>query len=512
MSQSTPTATPLRRQRAVDTPGSARSTLSASTSTDRATLVDRIDDLELSIRDLKRQINAERERRSTASQRQLEKRRAISGSDSASSLSSFGLTEAEVRERVLEKLREMDDDALSALLTASTQNLARFIIGSDTSSLLTINPMLIPSKSVGIEGVGSGSDIDRRLRSAFALPSKRERDRMQQEGGDPRAVQKAAHARSINEWLLDRQKRTEALVRSLSQFTYLEIESLTQTDKSVGRRGGGREGNELTESATRTVRIKANMARLFPLEIGFDITDDASLGSPQITRLSVDLPTWLESALNEGSNHLARLIRRNDLPAVLLTLRTLIPMISLRRTLFTTLMQQYTDLARTSVLSWEEEHKTQFQPWSPDSRQRPSAKKVDDVVARSLIVPSASETFILQNSRKASLSIVFRISFNRFGHAVPNITLQPSIPRNLRTPTIDALLDTFEQEFQHLLATSLGPPGIIHLPDLDDDSPNPLVGKFGLLPPISAVIHAFFGIPTDTSSLEEEESDEQSQD
>ncbi len=124
MSQSTPASTPSRSRRGAlpETPSSVRSNTSTSSALDRTTLLERVETVDLEVHDLRRSIAAEREKRRTLTLRQREKSRSTS---SALQLAYFtgeaGNDVKTVHERIRDKLRTMDDDALTSLLTASVK-------------------------------------------------------------------------------------------------------------------------------------------------------------------------------------------------------------------------------------------------------------------------------------------------------------------------------------------------------------------------------------------------------
>lgn len=491
MSKSTPTATPSRRRGTlpIETPGSARSISSA---TDRSTLVVRVEELDLEVHDLKRQIAAERQRRRDSS---------LGASTSASAGASLSLQYIDpsrdagrVKQVLAEKLKQMDDDALTALLTASSAALGRLFVDQEhavegDSAWLVMDAGMVPSKSVGIEGTGSGSDIDRRL--------------SQNETGVAHQLSAARHANSVHSFLKDRQARLNPLLDALTKFSHLDIDQLDQTSSTQTQDAGGRR---------RTIRMSGNFARLFAIGISFHVVEDSSDSSPQIQQLQLDLPDWLKRTLDAPNRLYTKLLKRNDLPAILLMLRTMVPLCSLRRNLFTSLMESYTDLARDHVRSWERENGIEFTPYhppattttsKPSSMRKFSARNIDENIAISLIRPSAAESFTLTNKSSASLTISFTIGWNRFGHAFPHITAKPHVPASKLDSTSRAFLTGFESEFTHLLRVAIAQNAIIGLPDKDEDEEDqiePGVGRWGINAAIHATIRAFFKIQDDAAS------------
>lgn len=494
MSQQTPSR---RRPVTVETPGSARSTTST---TDRATLQDRVEDLDLQVHDLRRQIAAERQRRRTSTA----KLHASSSTSSDSQLAPLDpharRNAAQIQEALRAKLKQMDDDALTALLTASNQGVARWISQTrptQAAAWCMVDAHLVPSKSVGVEGTGSGSDIDRRQlllldsETGDAAPGtavgKRGRTRVQE------ALREHKHAASVHAWLQDRQRRSSMLLEGLRQFSYLEIDTLEQTEATAPTGGANRR--------SRSVHISGNMAKLFPLSIHFEVVEEesGSCTSPQMQKLKVTLPDWLVTTLDTPSKVYSKLMRRNDLPAILLMLRTMIPLLSLRRNVFTALMEQYTDLVREHVRAWETEHGLDFTPYHAGSVSSSHRTKswVDEALGRSLIVPSVAETLVLQNKSGASLTLGFSITWNRYGHATPHISATPHVPSQLSDSTSSAFLRGFHAEFQHLLTVAIAQNAIVGLPDYDDthdDQLDPAMGRWGIMPALHATINAFFAL------------------
>ncbi len=404
--------------------------------------------------------------------------------------------------------------------------------GLRRTAWLGVDGSLIPSKSVGVEGTGSGSDIDRRLRlqlESFTTQTNKDKNRRETAEGLDKELSRVRHATSINEWLNDRQRRSTALIQGLVAFSHLEIDSLEQSDRNFQTRDRDGDGG----SRSRNVHIKGNIARLFAIDIRFDVIEEdthpsSGLGSgggrsPEIRNLQLKLPSWLESTLNSQHSLYTRLLKRNDLPSILLMLRTMIPLLSLRRNLYTSLMETYTDLVRDHVRAWERENGVDFAPWHPpsstsssssglalgSSKRSTQSSGVDEKLARSLIISSA-ETLTLTNRKGSSLTLTFTIVWNRFGHASPEINAVPTVPSEFKHATSTAFLQTFEQEFQHLLKVAVAQDGIVGLPDHDDehdDEPDPVVGRFGVMPAIHATIKAFFGLDAAESSEEESASE-----
>lgn len=479
MSQpSTPQATPSRRRPPASTPGSARSvaSTSANTTLDRSTLNDRIEDLELECHDLRRQVNAERERR----KRPASVEDAEEGSGNLVFIDPTGRSKVEIKAVLLERLKGMDDDALTSLLTATTRGLVGLIGGKGLEGGL--DPAIVPSKSVGIEGTGSGSDIDRRLSE--------QKEREEGKGGLKDELVKTRHVASINAFLQDRQKRTTALINSLTAFTHLNIDTLDQVS---------------TSPTSRSISILGSFANLFPLDIRFDVVEQDPILSPRINNLKVLLPSWLSTTLNAHNNLFSKLQKRNDLPSILLMLRTMIPLIALRRNVFTSLMESYTDLVRDHVRSWEDEHGVDFTPYHPSSSSSRKRRGMDEALAKSLITPTAAERLVLRNKTGASLTLHFVIEWNRFGHASPSISAKPNIPRDRINATNTAFLETFADNFQHLLKVAIAQDGIVGLPDHDaeDGELDTQVGRWGVMPAIHATIRAFFGLGGDESASDD---------
>ncbi|SPO19818.1 uncharacterized protein UTRI_00212_B [Ustilago trichophora] len=526
MSQHTPNATPSRSRRGQlpETPGSARSTASANTTMDRGSLLDRVEELELETHDLRRAISAERERRrnaaSSSSSSSARRERFARHGGSSLALRYFDPSSGgdDVKEKLMEKLKRMDDDALTALLTGSVAGLAGLIASSGGSrnkqnqdavekgglTVLDVASM-VPSKSVGVEGVGSGSDIDRRL----SLQARNGPDGGKQRKADVQVeLSHHRHVKNVHGWLEDRQKRTNSLIDSLVKFTLIHIESLTQTDSAT----------DLQEARQRHIALSGSFANLFPLTIAFDVVEDgSSLQSPQIRNLRLTLPTWLETALNQTGGLYSKLVGRNDLPAILLMLRTMIPLVALRRNMYTNLMENYTDLVRDHVRAWEGQTGIDFVPYHPPSSSSSSfsssssarkrtgqTQKADEALAKSLILPDQAESLVLKNKSGACLTLRFTIRWNRFGHATPHIDAIPSVPNHLTNATGEEFLQGFQENFNHMLKVALAQDGLVGLPDIDqedqEDELGPESGRWGVMVIIHATIKAFFGLEDDADA------------
>ncbi|SAM71731.1 uncharacterized protein UBRO_00288 [Ustilago bromivora] len=502
-----------RRSLAVDTPGSARSNTSTSSNTDRATLLDRIEDLDLQIHDLRRQIAAERKKRRSSIHSSTSLLSSSSASLSLSFLDPDQLRDGRgIKSALLEKLKLIDDEALTSLLTASREGLVRWIATNGSASAEKaeseergkgwVNLGLVPSKSVGVEGTGSGSDIDKRLalQQGNGRGGKKGRG-VREELGEKR------HEQSVHDWLKDRQRRTTSLVDSLTRFTHLDISNVAQTDTAASSDG----------LRARKVHIEGSFARLFPIDMKFSVSEDSSssASSPQIQNLAITLPSWLKETLDEPHKLYSKLLKRNDLPSILLMLRTMLPLLSLRRNLYTSLMEQYTNLVREHVRTFESTTGTDFIPYHPhntSSRKRTSTAAVDEDLARSLILPSLAEPFVLQNGNGAKLTIQFVIRWNRWGYATPNITVTAEVPGKMLDARSRSFLDGFEEEVQHLLKVAIAQDGIVGLPDKDeeeeqvDEAEEKVMGRWGVAPALNAVVKAFFGLESEESASGSEES------
>lgn len=104
-----------------------------------------------------------------------------------------------------------------------------------------------------------------------------------------------------------------------------------------------------------------------------------------------------------------------NLPALLLSVRTLLPMAMTRLRLFQSIVSTYGDLAQASVRR------------SPARRQVLEGGDSASMLA-ALVDPASMETLTLQNKRGARLDITFAIRFNQWGHARPDVTVHPVLP------------------------------------------------------------------------------------
>lgn len=108
----------------------------------------------------------------------------------------------------------------------------------------------------------------------------------------------------------------------------------------------------------------------------------------------------------------ASLINDRNLPAVLLSIRTLLPMAKTRLRLFQSVATVYPSLIQLE---------TRMQAALEAKHTKTSALST-------LVDPLVMELLSLQNAKGAQLDVKFAIGFNRWGHAIPTITVKPSLP------------------------------------------------------------------------------------
>ncbi|EPQ32338.1 uncharacterized protein PFL1_00534 [Pseudozyma flocculosa PF-1] len=519
----------------------------ASTSRQPVEAVDRlkrtVDDLDRQVRDLRAQLAKERDARRKASERSRQKRRAASSGSLQELVAAWTGTDAgddavrdevEVKKTLETRLSRLDDESLTALLTLSTSALVRLISGGETTaSVLAIPTLLVPSKSVGIEGLGSGGEIDRRLakvEGGDAATRKRKRPPLgiqvvrggpDQDDEDERDVpgsdtvvearQRAKQALWMNDWLEGRKVLNQRLLSHLADFTYLDISTLTQRTKPPSR------AEAETDTTIRSVHLTGTLSDLCDLTLRYDVHEPASPSSsssvdgtlaslasrsPQMRNLSLDMPPALRHALS-ANNHLARTLRQANLPALMLSLRTLLPLARLRQALYSNLAQRYPHLVPSSARNGK-----LWSPPPPVDGGDGSGKNKDkirvqdaDVLAR-LVDPGRAEQLVFTNARKASLELTFAITFTRHGHAYPSILLVPSLPAPLSSSTstqTQTLLDSFAQRFQHLLSYLTSPQrrrdaAASLAANNDNDQEAAQQQRVGIQAAIVAVVDAFFAI------------------
>ncbi|KAN0066182.1 hypothetical protein ACQY0O_000276 [Thecaphora frezii] len=481
----------------------------ASTSRSAASDLERtVVDLERQLDELRSQLAKERQSRRLATERSRQKRRAATASLDELVASWTGQAHAaaddvEMRLRLQSKLETIDDEILTALLTLSTASLAKLVAGGETTAaVLAIPTLLVPSKSVGIEGVGSGAEIDRRLAydlnegtAATNTPplgieaaAGREREHQDRPGSDPvsTARQRATQAMWMKQWLQQRRYRNDRLLTHLSRFTQLHITSVTSKTAAASR--------AVADVIIRTVQLQAQLSDLCPLSLRYDIhepapsTPQTSKSTPQMHNLSVVLPPSLSAAL-APNRHLARTLRHANLPALMLSLRTLLTLASVRKRMFAELRKRYPHLVGDA--------QRHAPPWSPPqvaaSRDAAPPRVKDESVLASLVDPRQAERLVFVNHRKATLTLTFTIAFTRHGHAHPSFSLVPSLPPSLvDAAPVQALLDSFKQRFDHLVRylTSHRRNLISQHQDDDDDTQRL---KTGVLTAVIAIVDAFFG-------------------
>lgn len=116
---------------------------------------------------------------------------------------------------------------------------------------------------------------------------------------------------------------------------------------------------------------------------------------------------------NQADRHEDSLINDRNLPAVLLSIRTLLPMAKTRLRLFQSIATIFPSL---------------FQPEEKKMQAVIQTKHSKEVALSILVDPSVMERLKLQNQAGAQLDVIFAISFDQWGHAVPRIAVKPSMP------------------------------------------------------------------------------------
>lgn len=180
------------------------------------------------------------------------------------------------------------------------------------------------------------------------------------------------------------------------------------------------------------------------LDVRFDVTD------ARMANLEIKLPTHLEAAL--GSAHLARIRANADLPALLLSLRTMAPLLAVRRDLFAHLASRYPRLVA----------------------QPPPAPEEQDQDHNALF---QLNTLSLANDTRASLAVRFDIRFNRYGHARPALDLLVAGPP-ASSDIAPQIPSTFRRTLRYLIEKHASPHDAQHMP--------------GPTAALTAIIDAFF--------------------
>lgn len=112
---------------------------------------------------------------------------------------------------------------------------------------------------------------------------------------------------------------------------------------------------------------------------------------------------------------LSSIVNDRNLPAILLSIRTLVPLARTRLHLFQSIHAAFPDLCQEHM----KRNKTLHTALS----------QLDDLSLSSnvLVDLAVMERLILQSDNGSKLEIYFQIRFNQWGHALPHISIQPHI-------------------------------------------------------------------------------------
>lgn len=144
-----------------------------------------------------------------------------------------------------------------------------------------------PAISAGIEGVGSGLEIDFRLATGQADSNGRVTKRRKLD------IDKPMDEQWMEDWLGARRKRGESLLSTLQAFTGLGIEQVEQPG----------EGHSATGSSH--VDVRGTMDQIGAVHVTFDVLRYGVDVPPRLERVQVDLPRSVRAAM-EQDGHLDR--------------------------------------------------------------------------------------------------------------------------------------------------------------------------------------------------------------
>jgi len=323
-------------------------------------------------------------------------------------------------------LREMDDGALSALLTHDTQ-------ANTLRNLIPLLPkeapptILPPARSAGAEGSGSGLQIDEEVKKLADANTEDSLNRL------------------VEETLRDRLKRGEELAKALSTFTGIKLESVESSDPKE------RKSNQ--KRSVRHITIRGTLlGDLGSIVLDLDVEESQENQLPQIITLDIEVDDAVYFAI--GSEKINLFVEDVNLPAVLLAIQTMIPIAVARFRLFGMLSNLYPGLVERKV--------QELQRYGIDLEQTPSSisrkRKIRDILRdlpplSNLLDPRKMETLSLENSIGAKLDIIFRIQFNQYGHANSLITIKPSIPdQYIEDEDAQDFIDEMPDNFHHFIA------------------------------------------------------------
>lgn len=324
-------------------------------------------------------------------------------------------------------LREMDDGALSALLTHDTQ-------ANSMRNLIPLLPkeapptILPPVRSAGVEGSGSGLQLDEEVRG---LAEANTEDSLNQ---------------LVEETLRERLKRGEELAKALSTFTGIRLESVESGQPKVQK--------SKQQRSIRHITIRGSLlGDLGSIVLDLDVQESQEDQLPQIIALDIEVDDAIYFAI--GSERINLFVESVNLPAVLLAIQTMIPIAISRFRLFSFLGKLYPDLS----IQKRQEAQRKGIYFDDETHTRINRKeKIRDILQNlpplsTLLNPKVMETFTLENAIGTKLDIIFRIQFNQYGHANSLLTIKPSIPEEyIEDEDVQDFIDQMPDQFHHFIA------------------------------------------------------------
>lgn len=327
-------------------------------------------------------------------------------------------------------LREMDDGALSALLTNDTQ-------ANTLRDLIPLLPkeapptILPPARSAGTEGLGSGLQLDEEVRKLADANTEDSLNRL------------------VEETLRDRLKRGEELAKALSTFTGIKLESVESSEPKVQKS----KQQQQQQRSVRHITIRGTLlGDLGSIVLDLDVQESQEDQLPQIITLDIEVDDAVYFAI--GGEKINLFVESVNLPAVLLAIQTMIPIAVTRFRLFGMLCQLYPDLTAQKKQELEK-YGINFEQSISHSRRK---RRIRDILrdlppVSTLLDPKLMETLSLENSIGARLDIIFRIQFNQYGHANSLITIKPSIPEQyIEDEDAQDFINEMPDNFHHFIA------------------------------------------------------------
>lgn len=147
-----------------------------------------------------------------------------------------------------------------------------------------------PILSAGIEGVGSGLEIDYRLATGEADAQGRVLKK--------RKVEDKPTEAWMEDWLTARRRRSKHLLSNLQSFTGLNIEAVQQSVEDTTRHA--------PESGSY-ISVRGTVEKIGRIGLSFDVFRFSPDFPPRVERVLLDLPTAVRAAV-EQDGHLERCV------------------------------------------------------------------------------------------------------------------------------------------------------------------------------------------------------------